>query len=90
MKQILALLLLTTGCKKAPEAFTADNATQDSSANEALIEAADQLWEDRGNKESLTQALSKYEEAFKADISNREVGCIINCYSYSCCINIKC
>ena len=37
MKQILALLLLTTGCKKAPEAFTADNATQDSSANEALI-----------------------------------------------------
>jgi len=74
MKQILALLLLTTGCKKAPEAFTADNATQDSSANEALIEAADQLWEDRGNKDSLTQALSKYEEAFKADISNREVG----------------
>ena len=73
MKQILALLLLTTGCKKAPEAFTADNATQDSSANETLIEA-DQLWEDRGNKDSLTQALSKYEEAFKADISNREVG----------------
>ena len=64
MKQILALLLLTTGCKKAPEAFTADNATQDSSASESLIEAADQLWEDRGNKESLTQALSKYEEAF--------------------------
>ena len=77
MARFLPLLVLLTACGKqigayevaAPAAATAPVAGQ----FEALKAEADALWEERGDKAKLQAALAKYEQAYAADGTNREV-----------------
>jgi hypothetical protein len=70
-----SLILALTGCgpKTSGGTYTVETATGDSSAAATLQGEADALWEKRGDKAQLQAALAKYELAYYADPSNREV-----------------
>jgi len=67
----LLIVGLVAGCSKKPSgSYDVPDAV---SASSSAAAEADALWEQRGDKASLQQALSKYEEAYQADPRNREI-----------------
>ena len=72
MKQFWILAILASGCGKKPGSYEVSSAAENS-ATDQLAEQAETLWQQRGDKEKLTEALNAYEQLFVQDPKNQEV-----------------
>ena len=71
---ILTTAITLIGCStKHPGDYKVGAASGSASADATGVESADSLWENRGDKATLQQALGKYETAYEADPSNRHL-----------------
>ncbi len=76
MRTLIAATLVVTlvGCgPMAGGTYEVAQATGDSNAAASLKAEADALWAERGDRAKLEAALTKYEQAYASDPTNREV-----------------
>ena len=71
MFRLLLLSSLFIGCGKKPGTYSVNSATE--ATNSDALTKADAMWEQRGDKEKLTETLGLYEQALTADPTNKHV-----------------
>jgi tetratricopeptide (TPR) repeat protein len=72
MKKLLVLSLLLSGCGKKPGSYEISDAASES-ATDQQRDQAEALWLQRGDKDSLSEALGVYEQLFVANPTDREI-----------------
>ena len=73
MKHFLTLSLLTTlACGKKPGSYEIKSASEDAQVDQ-LKAQAEELWQQRGDKDKLVASLDTYEQLFAQNPSDREV-----------------
>ena len=68
---ILSSLLIVVGCGKKPGSYDVQTKAAEESASENVLEQADALWPERGDKTKLGEALDLYEKAFASNPTDK-------------------
>ena len=68
---IFTSLLLTVGCGKKPGSYTVQTNAATDAAEANILEQADAIWSERGDKAKLNEALELYEKAFAANPTDK-------------------
>ncbi|MEC7986257.1 MAG: TRAP transporter TatT component family protein [Myxococcota bacterium] len=68
---ILSSLLLAVGCGKKPGSYDVQTKAVAEEASENVLEQADALWPQRGDKTKLGEALDLYEKAFASNPTDK-------------------
>ena len=72
MKRFWIMAILASACGKKPGSYEVSSAAENS-ATDQLSQQAESLWQQRGDKEKLTEALNAYEQIFVQDPTNQEI-----------------